>query len=160
EPLKKEFGLSDTQLGFLTGSCYAISYAIAGIPLGALGDRVNRRNLLAGVLAIWSGMTALSGLAQNLFHLAAARLFVGASESSNMPLAMSMMSDLFTRTERSRAFGIYWTGISIGGVLGYAVGGPVAAAWGWRAAFLISGIPGLALAMLLILTLREPARRT
>jgi len=89
EPLKREFGLGDTELGFLTGSCYALSYAVAGIPLGMLGDRVARRNLLALMLAIWSGMTALSGLARNLTHLIAARLFVGAAESANMPLSMS-----------------------------------------------------------------------
>ncbi len=160
EPLKREFGLSDTQLGFLTGSCYAVSYAVAGIPLGMLGDRVNRRNLLAVMLAIWSGMTALSGLARNLSHLMFARLFVGAAESANMPLAMSMLSDMFTRKQRSSAFGIYWLGVAVGGALGPAMGGPVAAAWGWRAAFFIAGIPGIVLALVLLATTREPARRT
>ena len=105
EMIKREFGLSDTQLGMLTGTLYGVSYALAGIPLGWAVDRVNRRNLLAGILAVWSALTVLSGLCSTMIQLALARIGVGASEASGTPAALSIRSDLFPPERRGTVSG-------------------------------------------------------
>src|SRR5690606_13029058 len=95
EPIRKEFGLSDGQLGLLTGMVYGLTFALAGIPLGLLVDRVNRRRLLAVLVLVWSGFTALAGFAQTFAHLLLARMGVGAAEAGGSPASMSIISDLF-----------------------------------------------------------------
>lgn len=158
EPLKQDFQLTDGQIGLLTGVVYAITYAVAGVPLGMLIDRTNRRNLLAGLVVIWSGFTALSGMAQNFTHLIMARLAVGAAEAGGAPAAMSMVTDLFPKETRSRALGIFWASTAVAAALTFIVGGLVISAWGWRSAFFIAGAPGLVLGVLLWRTVREPVR--
>jgi predicted MFS family arabinose efflux permease len=158
EPIKDEFGLSDSQIGILGGLVYAVLYAIAGLPLGYLIDRVNRRNLLAGLVAIWSGFTVLCGFTQNYVQLLVARAAVGAAEAGGAPTAISMISDLFPERRRSTAISIFWLSTAIGTALSFALGGLVAAKYGWRAAFLVAGAPGLLLAGLLLVAIKEPVR--
>jgi predicted MFS family arabinose efflux permease len=158
EPVKAEFKLSDSQLGLLTGLAFGLTYALAGLPLGWLIDRVNRTRLLAAVVAIWSLCTAVCGLAQSYPALVMARLAVGASESAAAPTAMSMIADLFPKNRRSTAMGVFWTSTAFGTAISLVLGGVIAANYGWRAAFFVAGVPGLILAVLIILTVREPAR--
>lgn len=158
EPIKQEFGLSDTQLGMLTGFLFAAFYATLGIPFAAWADRGNRRNIIAIALTIWSGMTAISGFAQNFWHLALARMGVGIGEAGGTPPATSMISDRFPANERAFALGIYTTGISIGILVGFMLGGIIAENYGWRAGFFVAGVPGLLLAIVLMTTVAEPKR--
>jgi MFS family permease len=156
--IKAEFGVTDTILGFLAGSAFALFYATLGVPIALLADRWNRRNLIALALAIWSGMTALSGVAANIVHLSLARIGVGIGEAGCSPPAHSMISDLYGPEERSTAMGIFTLGISAGIMLAYLAGGRVAENIGWREAFLIVGVPGLVLALLVRFTISEPVR--
>ena len=158
EPIKNEFNLSDTQLGYLTGLMFAVFYAILGIPFAAWADRGNRRNIIALSLTIWSGMTALSGFAANFWQLALARMGVGVGEAGGTPPATAMIADMFPPKRRAFALGIYTTGISLGILVGFVLGGYIAAIYGWRMAFFVAGIPGLFVALLLMLTVREPVR--
>lgn len=158
EPIKQEFGLSDTQLGMLTGFLFAAFYATLGIPFAAWADRGNRRNIITIALTIWSGMTALSGFAQNFWQLAFARMGVGIGEAGGTPPATSMISDRFPAHERAFALGIYTTGISLGILVGFMLGGLIAERYGWRVGFFVAGVPGLLLAVTLMLTVKEPKR--
>lgn len=156
--IRAEFGVDDWVLGFLAGSAFALFYATLGVPIALLGDRLNRRNLIAVAVAIWSGMTALSGAAGNIVHLALARIGVGVGEAGFSPPAHSIISDLYPPKERSTAMGIFTLGISIGIMLAYLAGGWVAQNIGWREAFYLVGIPGLLLALVVRFTLKEPVR--
>jgi predicted MFS family arabinose efflux permease len=156
--IKAEFGVNDTILGFLAGSAFALFYATLGVPIALLADRWNRRNLIALALAIWSGMTALSGAAANITQLTLARIGVGVGEAGCSPPAHSMISDLYGPEERSTAMGIFTLGISGGIMIAYLAGGWVAENIGWREAFFIVGLPGLALALLVRFTISEPVR--
>jgi len=156
--IRAEFGVDDWVLGFLAGSAFALFYATLGVPIALLGDRLNRRNVIAVAVAIWSGMTALSGAAGNIVHLALARVGVGVGEAGFSPPAHSMISDLYPPKERSTAMGIFTLGISIGIMLAYLAGGWVAQNIGWREAFYMVGIPGLLLALVVRFTLNEPVR--
>jgi predicted MFS family arabinose efflux permease len=158
EPIRKEFGLSDSQLGMLTGIGYALPFAIAGIPLGALADRVNRTRLVAVLLVIWSGFTALSGLATSLLGLIAARAAIGAAESGAPPAIMSIFADTFPTKSRPAAMSFFFMGPFVGLLIGLTLGGLAAARFGWRGAFFIASIPGLLIAVLILATLREPER--
>lgn len=160
EPIKHEFGLSDSQLGLITGTAFAISFGIAGIPLGMLVDRTNRVRLLAALLTIWSGLTAFAATSSHFLHLFAIRVGIGAAESGGTPTNLSLISDYFARGKRSTAVGIYLIGSQVGTIVGFALTGVVAASYGWRAALLVAGIPGVCLAVLLLLTVREPARQS
>ncbi len=158
EPIKQEFGLSDTQLGMLTGFLFAAFYATLGIPFAAWADRGNRRNIIALALTIWSGMTAVSGFANNFWQLALARMGVGIGEAGGTPPATAMIADIFPPKRRAFALGIYTTGISLGILIGFILGGAVAANYGWRTAFFVAGVPGLIMAIILVVTVAEPKR--
>lgn len=158
EPIKQEFGISDTQLGLLTGIMFAAFYATLGIPFAAWADRGNRRNIIAIAVTIWSGMTALSGFAGNFWHLALARMGVGIGEAGGTPPATAMIADIFPPKRRALALGIYTTGISFGILIGFVLGGFIAAHYGWRAGFFVAGAPGLLIATILFLTVKEPER--
>jgi MFS family permease len=157
-PIGAEFDLSDSQLGLLAGTVYAIAFAITGMPLGLLVDRVNRVRLLSALIAIWSGLTALCATATSFVTLVLMRIGIGAAESGGTPTNLSLLSDYFERRRRSTAVGIYMMGPQLGTIIGFAVAGIIAANYGWRAAFLAAGIPGLILAALVLLTVREPKR--
>ncbi|HCC45011.1 MAG TPA: MFS transporter [Gammaproteobacteria bacterium] len=158
EPIKLELGLSDTALGLLTGFAFALFYATLGIPIARYADKNNRRNLIALALAIWSGMTALSGLAQNFWQLLAARIGVGVGEAGCSPPAHSMIADYFPAENRATALGIYSLGIPVGILFGFLAGGWLNEFFGWRVAFFVVGIPGLILAVLVRFTLADPTR--
>jgi predicted MFS family arabinose efflux permease len=158
EPIKHEFHLRDSQIGLLTGLAFGASYAVFAIPLGALADRVNRRNLLACLLALWSLATVACGLARNFVTLLAARMVVGAAESGGAPASNSMISDLFPPERRATAMAIYFMAPALGAASAFLVGGAVAQAYGWRAVLLLAGVPGLLLAAILVRVMRHPER--
>lgn len=158
EPIRREFALSDAQVGIVGGLAYAVAFAVAALPMGYLVDRVDRRKLLAAIMLCWSGLTALGGLAQSHAQLLLARVGVGAAEAGGSPAGMSILSDYFGPKQRSTALGIWYLSAGVGTALIFIIGGHVAQTYGWRAAFLLAGAPGLAVALLMILTLREPRR--
>lgn len=158
EPVKLDLGLSDTQMGFMTGIAFALFYATLGMPIAFLADRINRRNIIAIAVAVWSGMTALCGFATGFWTLALARIGVGIGEAGASPPAHSMIADLYPEEKRSGALGIYSLGIYFGIMLGFLAGAYVADAWGWRAAFFVVGLPGLIIAVLVRYTMIEPPR--
>jgi predicted MFS family arabinose efflux permease len=158
ESIKRELVLSDTQLGFLSGIAFAIFYATLGIPMAMWADRSNRRNIITLALSLWSGMTVVCGLAGNFWQLALARIGVGVGEAGSTPPSHSIIADMYAPAERSTAMGIFSLGINCGLLIGFAVGGWINQWYGWRAAFWVVGAPGLALAVLVRYTLREPPR--
>lgn len=158
ESIKADMGLSDSQLGLMTGFTFAIFYVSAGIPIARLADRSNRRNIVAWAIAIWSGMTALSGLAQNFWQMLLARIGVGIGEAGGSPPAHSMISDIYPPHQRGTALAFYTAAIYIGIMVGYLVGGWVDQHYGWRIAFFVVGIPGLLIALLVRYTITEPVR--
>jgi predicted MFS family arabinose efflux permease len=158
EPIKAELNISDGQIGLLTGFVFAAFYATFGIPIAMWADRGNRRNILAISLSLWSGMTALSGFALNYWQLLIARMGVGVGEAGGTPPATSIISDLYAPKERAFALGIYTAGIGLGVLAGFVIGGYVYKYFGWRTAFFVAGVPGLILAGIVRLTIREPKR--
>jgi len=159
EPIKKEFQLTDTMLGLLAGFGFVLMYSVLGMPIARLADRRSRRNIVAAGLAFWSAMTALCGMAQNVAMLTVARIGVGIGEAAGTPASQSIIADLFAKDERPRALGIFAIGTYLGVFLGYFFGGWVNKYFGWRAAFIGAGVPGIAIALLLWLTVTEPVRR-
>ncbi len=158
EMIKEDMGLSDAQLGLLSGFSFALIYVTAGIPIAYWADRGNRKNIIALALAVWSAMTALSGLAQNYLQLLLARVGVGLGEAGGSPPAHSLISDYFPPERRGTAMSIYSSGLYFGILVGYVVGGVVADALGWRYTFMLLGIPGVLFALLLAAVVREPLR--
>ncbi|MEJ2274366.1 MAG: MFS transporter [Woeseiaceae bacterium] len=156
--IREEFQVSDAWLGFLTGPAFAMFYITLGIPIARYADRHNRRNLIALAVALWSGMTALSGLVTNFVQLALARVGVGIGEAGCSPPAHSMIADYYPPEKRSTAMGVYTVGISAGIMLAYLLGGWVAHNVGWREALLVVGLPGLLLALVVRTTVAEPIR--
>lgn len=158
ESIKAELSLSDSQLGLLTGFAFAIFYVTAGIPIARWADRSNRRNIVSLALLIWSGMTALSGFVQNYTQLLLARIGVGVGEAGGSPPSHAIISDIFPPSRRATALGFYSMGVNIGILFGFLAGGWLNEIFGWRTAFLVVGIPGVILAILVRFTLREPLR--
>lgn len=158
QPIKDEFHPSDTALGFLSGTAFAIFYATLGIPIARWADRGTRRDIIALALFLWSGMTALCGLARTFPQLVLARIGVGVGEAGCSPPAHSILSDYYPPERRGRAFAIYALGIPIGTAFGYLLGGWMSQELGWRSAFLLVGLPGILLALIVRFTLREPPR--
>ncbi len=158
EPIKSEFGLSDTLIGLLGGTAFALVYPPLGLPIARLADRFNRRNILAACLAIWSVMASLCGLAGNYWTLLLARAGVAAGEAGYAPCTHSLIADSVPEKNRATAFAVLVTGISAGAFLASALGGYVAQHYGWRWAFAALGLPGVLVAALVMLTVREPPR--
>jgi predicted MFS family arabinose efflux permease len=158
KPIADELGFSDTQLGLLTGPAFAIFYATVGIPIARWADVGVRRSIIALALLVWSGMTALTAGASTFTQLALARIGVGVGEAGCSPPSHSLISDVFPIERRGTALAIYALGIPIGGALGSLLGGWLGQLYGWRIAFLVVGLPGVVLALIVRLTLREPPR--
>jgi len=158
EPIKQDLKVSDTALGFLTGFAFAVFYTFAGLPLARIADRWVRRSLIAISLATWSVMTAVSGLARNFTDLALARVGVGIGEAGASPPAHSLLSDYFPPEKRATVLAIYASGIYVGVGLGFWLGGWINDAYGWRTAFLVVGLPGVLMALIVRFTVREPVR--
>ena len=157
-PIQQEFGASDTAMGLLTGLAFALFYTTAGVPIARWADRGTRRDVIVAGVVVWSAMTALCGLARNFAQLAAARVGVGIGEAALNPAAHSLIADYFPADRRATAFAIFNMGGNFGVMLGFIAGGWIGEAFGWRMAFLVVGLPGLAAAVLTRLTLREPLR--
>lgn len=171
--LKADLGLTDAQLGLLFGTAFALFYALFGVPLAKLADGWHRVRTLSIGLGLWSALTACSGLASNFAQLASARVGVGIGEASAAPAAFSILQDYFPKAQRATALALYSSGIYLGSGASLMIGGGIVAAWdrmaltaagapfalkGWQAAYLAVGLPGILLALLLLLTVREPVR--
>ncbi|MGB5315270.1 MAG: MFS transporter [Robiginitalea sp.] len=158
EPVKADLGLSDTQLGLLTGLAFAALYVTLGLPIARLADKGNRKNVVSASLAIWSAMTVISGMAANFTHMLLARIGVGIGEAGGSPPSHSIISDYFKPEKRATALSIYSVGIYIGIFLGFTIGGVLAQNYGWRVAFYAVGLPGILLAVLIYYFVKEPVK--
>ncbi len=160
EPIAKDLGLSDTQLGLMTGLAFALFYTVLGLPIARYADKPNtdRSRLIALALAVWSVMTALCGLAQNFTQLLLARIGVGVGEAGCTPAAHSLIADRVTPEKRPGAMAFYALGIPAGTLLGMMIGGFLADTIGWRAAFMLVGTPGLLLAGVVVLLIKDKDR--
>ena len=156
--IKDELGLSDTQLGALSGVAFGIFYATFAIPIARLADKYSRVSVISISLTVWSLMTALSGLAGNFWQLLIARIGVGIGEAGGSPPSHSLLADYFAPGKRATALGIYALGVPIGILFGNLAGGWIGEFFGWRNAFFLVGIPGVILAIILKLTVKEPPR--
>jgi MFS family permease len=156
--IKQEFGLPDWILGGLAGLTFAVFYSVVGIPVARWADHGVRRSIIAISLLLWSAMTAACGLAQNAWQLTLARILVGVGEAGGSPPTHSLVTDYFPLERRGRAMGLVSMGGSVGIVISLLFGGWIAQNLGWRQVFLWMGVPGIALALLIRLTLREPPR--
>lgn len=158
EPIRQEFGLSDAQLGLLTGLAFAIFHAALTLPMARLADRANRVHVIAGSVGVWSLATLASGFSGGFGHLLVARMAVGAGEAGGVAPAHALIADTVPKERRARSIAFFSVGIPLGGLLGMALGGLLLDAYGWRAAFVMAGLPGLVLAVVMLATLRDPKR--
>lgn len=158
EAIRRDLALSDLQLGLMGGLAFSLFYAGMGIPLARLAERHSRIRIIAVVTTLWSVMTMLSGAAGSFIQLLLCRIGVGVGEAGFTPALVSMLSDRFPPSRRGVAFSLIALGVPIGGAVAAVIGGAVAQAFGWRMAFVAVGAPGLLLALLLVLTVREPIR--
>ena len=158
QAIKKEFAASDFQMGVLTGIPFAFFYSFMGIPIAAWADRSNRRNVLALAVASWSAMTAIFGMSVNYAMLFAARVGTAVGEAGGSPPSHSLISDYFPKSRRGTAFSIFALGVPIGTSLGAALGGWGNQTIGWRMTFILAGVPGIVIALILWLTVKEPPR--
>ena len=158
EPVRKELHLSDTQIGLLTGGAFALFYSLFGVPIAWFADRSHRVRIVALACACWSLCSAAGGLAGGFLQLALARMGVGIGEAGGTTPSYAIISDYFPPKERGKALALYSLGVPFGIAIGAALGGGVAAHYGWRAAFFAVGLPGLVIAMLILTVVREPVR--
>ena len=157
-PLKAEFGLSDSQFGLLGGLAFALLYSTLAIPIAWLADRVSRVWIMTAALTIWSGFTALCGVAGSFGQLFLCRMGVGIGEAGGVAPAYSLIADYFPKSQRARALAAYAFGIPLGMAAGTLVGGLLAATYGWRTAFIVVGVLGVLVAPILRLTVKDPKR--
>ena len=158
QPIKESLQISDTQLGLLTGIMFAVFYATLGMPMAMWADRRNRRNLISFSVFLWSGMTALCGAAANFTQLLLLRIGVGVGEAGSNPPSHSIIADLYPKEQRATAMAVFGTGINWGILNGFLVGGWINEWYGWRTAFVVVGLPGILIAVLVRFTLTEPPR--
>lgn len=158
EPIKADLGLTDTQIGMVSGLMFAVFYTVFGVPIAWLADRSHRVGIVAIACTMWSVFCGLCGLAQNYVHLVLARIGVGIGEAGGASPSMSIISDYFPPHRRGGAIGLFSLGVPLGATIGVAFGAWVAAQYGWRQAFIAVAIPGVVLSLLLIVLVREPKR--
>lgn len=158
ESIKRDLLISDAQLGLLTGTAFGLFYATLGVPIASLADRTHRVNVLSLSLLVWSAFTGACGLASGFTHLLLARLGVGIGEAGGTPASMSLLSDYFPYDRRATALAILSMGLPLGTAIGFGFGGFLEGAVGWRNALLLASLPGIVLAIVIKLTLREPLR--
>jgi MFS family permease len=156
EPIKRDLGLADWQIGMMSGFAFALFYSVLGVPIARAAEHRSRPRIIAAALVAWSGFTVLCGAAQNFVQLCLFRIAVGVGEAGCSPPAHSLIADYVPKARRASALAVYAMGSPVGALLGMAMGGIVADRYGWRAAFLVAGAPGLALAVVALLTLPEP----
>jgi MFS family permease len=158
EQIREELGLMDWQLGLLSGFAFALFYSVLGVPIAHVSERVGRKRVVALSLAAWSLLTALMGAAQNFVQLALLRIGVGVGEAGGSPPSHSIISDIFPRRRRALALSVFSMGVYLGYLLAYSTGGWAAETFGWRSTFVIAGLPGVLIALVVALTVREPPR--
>jgi predicted MFS family arabinose efflux permease len=160
EPIRRDLGISDTQIGLMTGLAFALFYTVLGLPLARYADKpsTDRSRLIALALAVWSGMTALCGLAQNFWQLLLARIGVGVGEAGCTPAAHSLIADRVPPERRASALAFYALGIPAGTLIGMSLGGFLADTIGWRKAFMLVGAPGILIALVVLAVLRDRDR--
>jgi MFS family permease len=158
EPIRAELHLSDSRVAWLTGGALGVFYVTVGIWVAVLADRLNRSRILTVALAVWSGITALCGLTHTYAQLLLARFGVGIGEAGGTPPSTSILADKFPPARRPLALTVFALGTCLGAWLGSSLAGDAAEHSGWRAAFLALGVPGMAIALLVALTVREPRR--
>jgi predicted MFS family arabinose efflux permease len=158
EPIKHDLGASDTEMGLLTGSAFALFFALASVPIARAADRYSRRNIIAVALTFWSIMTMVSAYVGSFLQLAAARVGLGIGEAAAAPATHSMISDLFPRDRRTASLALLAVAAPVGTMIAFTIGGMLNAAIGWRMTFVALGAPGLILTVLMLLTIREPRR--
>lgn len=158
--IRDELGLSNTQIGVLYGPAFSLIYAICGIFMGWFADQFSRKRIILIGLLIWSLMTVASGFASSFVFLVTARFFVGVSQSALSPAVYSLLADYFPPEKRARVFSVYASGIFVGVGLSFLIGGSVAETYDWREAMKIVGWPGLVIAVIGFLLIREPKRRS
>lgn len=158
EPIKQEFGATDTEMGLLSGLAFGLLYAVLGIPVGRLADKYNRRNIVAICCGIWSLATMACGFATQYWHMLVARMSVAIGEAGGMAPSISAVSDLYPPKMRSFAISLFMMGPNLGTLLGLVLGGVVAQYFGWRAVFLFFGIPGVILSVIVYFVVKEPVR--
>ena len=156
EPVKAEFGISDTGIGLLSGVTFAVFYTIFGFPLGRLSDRIGRKKVIAFSCIAWSVMTIFCGFAASFSMLVVARIGVAIGEAGGTAPSMAMVSDLYPPERRSTALSVLMLGSSLGAIFGLGLGGWIAQHYGWRFAFVVIGAPGIFLGLLLLFTVRAP----
>lgn len=156
QDIKTDLSISDTQLGLLTGTAFGIFYSLLGIPLGRLADRVDRIKLIAGALTLWSLFTGLCGAAAGFVQLFFMRMGVGVGEAASQPASTALIPDLFAEERRTSAMSVLLMSAPAGAFLGLLAGGYVGSLWGWRMAFVVAAIPGFVLAVVMVLTMRDP----
>jgi MFS family permease len=156
--IKQEMQVSDTMLGLVSGLAFVIFYSLLGVPIGWLADRFSRRNIIAIGFAFWSLMTLATGFVANIWQLAVARFLMGAGEACGLAPSNSMLSDLFREERRPLALSIFGTANSIAFVAFFPLAGYIAQHHGWRAMFMAAGVPGVVLALLFVVSLKEPQR--
>ena len=158
EPMKAELNLADWQIGAVSGLAFALFYSAVGLPMARFADQGDRVRLIAISLAVWSAFTAVCGLARTFPQLILARIGVGVGEAGCTPAAHSLITEFTPRAKLASALAFYSLGIPLGSLLGLAIGGLLVDAMGWRAAFILAGLPGVGVAVIAALTLREPRR--
>jgi predicted MFS family arabinose efflux permease len=158
QAIQSELRLSDAELGLLSGTAFVLFYVALGLPMGRVADRFSRKWLITASLALWSLMTALSGLAQGFVQLVLARILIGISEAGCTPTGHSLLSDLFPPGKRAMALSLFAAGVPLGTLCGTLWGGWVGGQLGWRAGLISIGLPGVGLAVLIALTTHEPPR--
>ncbi|WP_090514950.1 spinster family MFS transporter [Pseudomonas marincola] len=158
EPIKAEFGVSDTLIGLVSGVAFALFYTIFGIPFSRLADRIGRKPVIAMACVAWSVMTMLCGVTTSFALLLLCRIGVAVGEAGGSAPSVAMVSALYPPAQRSRALAVLLMGPALGAVFGLGIGGWIAETYGWRWAFIATGAPGVLLGVLLALTVREPAK--
>lgn len=158
QDVKEDLGLSDTQVGMMTGLAFALFYSVMAIPISRFADKGNRKNVLSLCLAFWSIMTAVTGTVSNFTQMFLARMGVGLGEAGGVPTSYSMISDIFPPEERGKAMSIFTMGTSVGILAAFIGGGYVLVNYGWRMSLFVVGLPGLFIAIIVYLTIQEPTK--
>lgn len=158
EPIKNDLQLTDAEAGFLAGFAFAVFYTVMGIPIATLADRYNRAKIIAVCSALWSAMTAMTGMASNFYSIAIARMGVGVGEAGLTPSANSLIGDLFKPNDRGTALGIYYAATAVGAMLAGFAGGYLESIVGWRMTFIVLGVAGLVVTIIFYVAFKEPQR--
>ncbi len=158
DPIAKDLGASDTQMGLLVGIYFALFYTFFAIPIAMIADRTNRKNVIALSVVVWSALTAVCGAVTSYFQMALARMGVAFGEAGSTPASISIISDLFDEKSRTSAIAVFIAGASVGALFAFLCGGILLDKFGWRMTFVLIGLPGILLGLIVFLTVKEPKK--